>query len=393
AMAASDALRPRVVRPEGRLMDAGQIPVQPPKAEATATVDRLRARLRAGLAIPAHPLALDARRRLDERRQRALGRYYLDAGAGGLAVGVHTTQFAIREAGLYEPVLRIAIDTARDWPEAGATPVMVAGVCGRTGAAVAEAGLARGLGYDAGLLSLAAMKGRSEDEIVEHCRAVAEAIPLIGFYLQPAVGGLDLSARFWARFATIENVVAIKVAPFNRYRTLDVVRGIVEAGAEERIVLYTGNDDHIVLDLVTPFAAMRGDRKAVTVRFRGGLLGHWSVWTRSAVALLERCKAAVASQQAGGAVDAELLALDSRVTDCNSAFFDVANDFRGCITGCHEVLRRQGLLEGIWCLDPGEGLSPGQAAEIDRVCAQHADLADDAFVAANLERWLDQEST
>jgi dihydrodipicolinate synthase/N-acetylneuraminate lyase len=201
---------------------------------------------------------------------------------------------------------------------------------------------------------------------------------------KPAVGGLALSAAFWARFAAIENVVAVKVAPFNRYRTLDVVRGIVAAGAEDRVVLYTGNDDHIVLDLVTPFRASRGG-EVITLRFRGGLLGHWSVWTRQAVALLERCKAEVAQ---GGAVSAGLLALDSRVTDCNSAFFDVANEFRGCIAGCHEILRRQGLLEGIECLDPDEGLSPGQAAEIDRVCREHADLADDSFVAANLERWL-----
>ena len=356
----------------------------PSARPAPMTSDALRSRLRQGLAIPAHPLALDRTRGLDERRQRALGRYYLDAGAGGLAVGVHTTQFAIRDVGLYEPVLRIAADTACRWPHADGPPVMVAGVCGRTAGAVAEAQLARRFGYHAGLLSLAAMKGSGEDELIEHCRAVAEAIPLIGFYLQPAVGGLELGVQFWTRFAAIENVVAIKVAPFQRYRTLDVVRGVVAAGAEERVVLYTGNDDHIVLDLVTPFTAVR-QGKPVTLRFRGGLLGHWSVWTRGAVALLERCKAEVA---AGGAVSAELLALDSRVTDCNSAFFDVANAFHGCIAGCHEVLRRQGLLEGIWCLDPQEGLSPGQAAEIERVCREHADLSDDAFVAANLERWL-----
>ena len=360
-----------------------------PAALPALSIDQLRARLRDGLAIPAHPLALDARRRLDERRQRALARYYLDAGAGGLAVGVHTTQFAIRDVGLYEPVLQIALDTARAWPRTGGPLVMVAGVCGSTAEAVEEAQLARRLGYHAGLLSLAAMKGRSEDEVIAHCRAVADATPLIGFYLQPAVGGLDLSASFWTRFAAIENVVAIKVAPFNRYRTLDVVRGIVEAGAEDRVVLYTGNDDHIVLDLVSPFIAKR-DGKSVTMRFRGGLLGHWSVWTKGAVELLERCKQAVAAADAGpnGAVAADLLALDSRVSDCNSAFFDVANDFAGCIAGCHEVLRRQGLLEGTWCLDPHEGLSPGQAREIDRVLKEHADLGDDAFAAAGLARWL-----
>ncbi|HET6599392.1 MAG TPA: dihydrodipicolinate synthase family protein [Burkholderiaceae bacterium] len=345
---------------------------------------QLRRRLADGLAIPAHPLALDAQRRLDVRRQRALARYYIDAGAGGLAVGVHTTQFAIREVGLYEDVLRIAADAACEGaaPERGL--VMVAGLCGPTAQALAEARLATRLGYHAGLLSLAALKGSGEDALIAHCEAVAEQMPLIGFYLQPAVGGLELSADFWARFAAIENVVAIKVAPFNRYRTLDVVRGVVQAHAEERVLLYTGNDDHIVLDLLTPFTVMR-DGQPVTVRFSGGLLGHWSVWTAGAVQLLERCKAAV---RTGAPVPTEMLALDSRVTDCNSAFFDVANQFRGCIAGCHEVLRRQGLLEGLWCLDPNEGLSPGQAAEIDRVLAQHADLSDDAFVAANLERWL-----
>jgi hypothetical protein len=247
---------------------------------------------------------------------------------------------------------------------------------------VSEARTAVDLGYHAGLLSLAALAGLDQDALIAHCQAVAAEMPMIGFYLQPAVGGLHLDAAFWTRFAAIENVVAIKVAPFNRYRTLDVIRGVVEAGAEEKIFLYTGNDDHIVLDLVTPFSVMR-EAKPVTMRFRGGLLGHWSVWTRSAVALLARCR------EAGGAVDADLLALDSRVTDCNAAFFDVRNNFRGCIAGCHEVLRRQGLLEGIWCLDPDEGLSAGQAAEIDRVCRVHADLSDDAFVATNLERWLD----
>ena len=348
---------------------------------------RVRARLFEGLAIPAHPLALDAARRLDVRRQRALARYYLDAGAGGLAVGVHTTQFAIRGAGLYEQVLRIAAEEARGWKRLTATPppLLVAGVCGETAQALGEARTARGLGYEAGLLSLAALKGASVDALIEHCRAVAEEIPLIGFYLQPAVGGLDLGADFWARFAAIDNVVAIKVAPFNRYRTLDVIRGVVAAGAEKRVALYTGNDDHIVLDLLMPFVVRR-DGEPVTARFVGGLLGHWSVWTRSAVQLLERCQAAL--RQPGAAISAELLALDSRVTDCNSAFFDVAHDFHGCIAGCHEVLRRQGLLTTIACLDPNEGLSPGQLEAIDRVCRDHADLSDDAFVAAHLERWL-----
>jgi len=350
---------------------------------ADDAVTHARQLLQRGLAIPAHPLALDAQRQLDERRQRALTRYYLDAGAGGLAVGVHTTQFAIRERGLYAPVLRLAAETARDWVGTQRELALVAGLCGPTAQALAEARLARDLGYHAGLLSLAALSDRSEDELIAHCQAVAAELPLVGFYLQPAVGGRVLSAGFWARFAAIEQVVAIKVAPFHRYRTLDVVRGLVAARAEERVTLYTGNDDHIVLDLLTPFTVMR-DGAPVTVRFRGGLLGHWSVWTQKAVQLLQRCQATVAA----GAVPAELLALDSRVTDCNSAFFDVANDFRGCIAGCHEILRRQGLLEGIWCLDPQEGLSPGQADALDRVCREHADLSDDEFVAANRDRWL-----
>jgi len=337
--------------------------------------------LRRGTVIPAHPLALDASRSFDPVRQRALTRYYIDAGSGGLAVGVHSTQFAIREVGLYEPVLELAARTARE--HARRPLVMIAGLAGRTEQACREARVALAHGYHAGLLSLAAMKGSSIDELIEHCAAVARIIPLTGFYLQTAVGGIPLPAEFWRRFASIDNVVAIKMAPFDRYRTLDVVRGVVAAGAEDRVTLYTGNDDHIVLDLLAPFAVRRGD-ETVTVRIRGGLLGHWSVWTKSAVQLLERIHATIDS----GRVDAGLLALDSRVTDCNSAFFDVAHDFAGCIPGCHEVLRRQGLLAGTWCLDPNETLSPGQADEIDRVCREHADLSDDAFVAANLSTWL-----
>ena len=339
------------------------------------------ASLRRGTVIPAHPLALDASRRLDPVRQRALTRYYLDAGAGGLAVGVHSTQFAIREVGLYQPVLEMAARTAAEWSDA--PTVMIAGLAGPTAQAVAEADIACGLGYHAGMLSLAAMKGASVDELVAHCAAVAERIPLVGFYLQTAVGGIALPADFWRRFAAIDNVIAIKMAPFDRYRTLDVIRGVAAAGAEERVTLYTGNDDHIVLDLLQPFDVKRGDQ-TVRLRIRGGLLGHWSVWTKRAVEQLQRVHAAIESDR----VDADLLALDSRVTDCNSAFFDVANGFAGCIPGCHEVLRRQGLLKGIWCLDPEETLSPGQAAEIDRVCREHADLSDDAFVAQNLARWL-----
>jgi dihydrodipicolinate synthase/N-acetylneuraminate lyase len=332
--------------------------------------------LQRGAVIPAHLLALDAQRRLDERRQRALARYYLDAGVGGLAVGVHSTQFAIREVGLYEPVLALAMQTASEWtPLRGRRPLfMIAGLAGRTPQALREARIAQGLGYHAALLSLAAMKGAGEDALIDHCREVAAVMPLVGFYLQPAVGGIELPVGFWRRFAAIDNVVAIKMAPFNRYRTLDVIRGVVEAGAEERVALYTGNDDHIVLDLVAPFVVRRGGAD-VTVRIRGGLLGHWSVWTRRAVELLQRVHAATGR----GAIDAALLALDSKVTDCNAALFDVANGFRGCIAGCHEVLRRQGLFEGLWCLDPAEG---------ERVHAAYPELNDDDFVRENTARWF-----
>ena len=342
--------------------------------------------LRQGAVIPAHPLALNAQRQLDPRRQRALSRYYLDAGAGGLAVGVHTTQFAIRENGMYDPVLEMAMQTAHDWiPLGGPRPlVMIAGVAGPTSQACAEAATAKAMGYHAGLLSLAALRGASEAEILAHCCSVAQVIPLVGFYLQPAVGGVVLSAAFWEAFARIEQVVAIKMAPFNRYRTLDVIHGVVAAQAEERITLYTGNDDHIVLDLVTPFHVKRGT-ETVQVRIRGGLLGHWSVWTQKAVEQLKRCQ----EEAALGQISADLLALDSKVTDCNSALFDVAHEFAGCIAGCHEVLRRQGLLDGIWCLDPREALSAGQAEELTRVSQAYPDLIDDNFVKRHLARWLD----
>jgi dihydrodipicolinate synthase/N-acetylneuraminate lyase len=341
--------------------------------------------LRQGAVIPAHLLALDADRKLDRRRQRAMTRYYLDAGAGGVAVGVHSTQFAIRDVGLYEPVLELAMQTAREWePLGGHRPLfMVAGLAGRTGQAVREARTAREIGYHGALLSLAAMRGAGEDELVAHCRAVAEQMPLIGFYLQPAVGGIHLPMTFWRRFAEIDNVVAIKMAPFHRYRTLDVIRGVVAAGAEDRVTLYTGNDDHIVLDLLAPFTFVR-DGQPVTVRIRGGLLGHWSVWTHAAVQLLERIHEAVRV----GEAPMELLALDSQVTDCNAALFDVAHDFHGCIAGCHEVLRRQGILQGTWCLDPQEGLSPGQAAELSRVQRDYPHLTDDPFVQEHRDRWL-----
>lgn len=337
---------------------------------------------RDGGVIPAHPLALNAERRVDRRRQRALTRYYVDSGVSGLAVGVHTTQFAIRDVGLYEPILKAAIEDSQTWTDRKL--VMIAGICGKTEQAVVEAQTAVRLGYHAGLLSLSALKGASPAELIAHCQRVSKEIPVIGFYMQSAVGGVSLGAEFWERFGSIDNAIGVKVAPFDRYKTIDVVRGLIAARAEDRITLYTGNDDHIVADLLTPFQARR-DGELITMRFRGGLLGHWSVWTSQAVKLFERLQKTVES---GGIVQPDLLSLDSRVTDCNSAFFDALNGFQGCIAGCHEVLRRQGLLEGNWCLDPDETLGPGQAEEILRVYREHPDLADDSFVKANLERWL-----
>lgn len=341
--------------------------------------------LRRGVVIPASPLALNAQRRWDERRQRALWRYYSAAGAGGIAVGVHTTQFAIRDpqVGLFRPLLALAREEFGRLDSQRAEPlVRIAGICGDTAQAVAEAELAVDLGFHAGLLSLSALRDAGEDELIAHCRRVAEIIPLVGFYLQPAVGGRVLNYRFWRRFAEIENVAAIKIAPFNRYQTLDVVRAVAEAGRDD-IALYTGNDDNIVLDLLTPYR-FQWNGRVVERRIVGGLLGHWAVWTKRAVELLERCHAVSRTDS----VPADLLRLAVEVTDCNAAFFDAANAFKGCIAGIHEVLRRQGLLEGIWCLDPHETLSPGQAEEIDRVYRSYPHLNDDAFVAEHLHEWL-----
>jgi hypothetical protein len=337
------------------------------------------ARFRQGCVIPAHPLALDSRRRLDVRRQRALTRYYLAAGAGGIAVGVHTTQFAIHDpkVGLLAPVLELAAETA-----AGADVVLVAGVCGPTEQAVAEAALAASLGYDMVLLSPYA--GLDEDALVERARAVGEVLPVIGFYLQTAVGGRELSRRFWTRLAELDSVVGIKVAPFDRYRTLDVLHGVCAAGRNGDLALYTGNDDHILADLVAPHRIIV-DGEPVEVEFVGGLLGQWAVWVRAAVGLLDEARRA----RAGDDVALRrLLSLDGHLTDANAAIFDAANGYRGCIPGIHEVLRRQSLLDGRWCLDPQEELSPGQLAAIDRIHAAYPHLRDDDFVAAHVDQWL-----
>jgi hypothetical protein len=337
-----------------------------------------------GAAIPAYPLALTAERRLDERRQRGLTRYYIDAGVGGLAVGVHTTQFSIRDPriGLFEPVLALAAEEMDRADLLRTEPLIrVGGICGDTLQAVREASLLADLGYHSGLLSLAALKDE-DDVLVDHCRRVAEILPVTGFYLQPSVGGRVLSSKFWRKFVEIENVVAIKIAPFNRYQTLDVLRAVCESGRD--ITLYTGNDDNIVLDLLTPYCFhVNGEKRQL--RMKGGLLGHWAVWTQNAVRLFQECRSLVDSN---GGIPHEFLERSVEVTDTNAAFFDVANNFAGCIAGLHEVLRRQGLLEGIWCLDPRETLSKGQKEEIDRVYAAYPHLSDDSFVQQGLDKWL-----
>ncbi len=336
--------------------------------------------VRSGCVIPAMPLALDENRRFLPRYQRALCRYYIDAGVGGIAVGVHSTQFAIRkpEIGLFEPVLRETSQSIDEWStRRGRRILKVAGLCGDTKQALSEADFALSCGYDAGLLSMAAFAHASVEEMLEHVRKVASQIPVIGFYLQPAVGGRILPYDFWRAFAEIDNILAIKMAPFNRYQTLDVVRAVAESGRD--IALYTGNDDNLLVDLLTPYQF--GGK---TLRICGGLLGHWCCWTRRAVELLDEIHALKDSV----AVPTELLARSAAITDCNAAFFDPAHAFAGCIPGIHEVLRRQGLLKGIWCLDPAETLSQGQAEEITRVHDTYPDLHDDEFVAAHLEEWL-----
>ncbi|WP_328994146.1 dihydrodipicolinate synthase family protein [Kribbella sp. NBC_01245] len=344
-------------------------------------MDEALKRFRTGCVIPAHPLAIDADRRLDERRQRALSRYYLEAGAGGLAVAVHTTQFALHEPerGLLSPVLELAAEVAREYPDD--SPILVAGLTGPTSQAVEEAELAAGLGYHLALLSPYDAGEHSEDALLERARVVGEVLPVIGFYLQPAVGGRVLSRDFWRQLAALDCVAGIKVAPFNRYATLDVILGVRESGRADDVALYTGNDDHIVLDLISSYRSPG----AVDLSFVGGLLGQWSVWVRGAVEMLNEAELA-----RSGDDDAlrRLLAVESELTDANSAVFDVANDFHGCVPGIHEVLRRQGLLEGRWCLDPAEDLSVGQLDEIDRIWAAYPHLRDDDFVAANLDRWL-----
>ncbi len=335
---------------------------------------RLREKLFLGHVIPAHPLALNAARKFDERRQRALTRYYLAAGAGGIAVGVHTTQFAIRDPrfNLLKPVLSLTSEACGDLDV-----VKIAGVCGKREQALAEAELAASLRYDAVLLSLADLRDQAVSQLIDHASAVSRILPIVGFYLQPAVGGRVLPVEFWQKFVEIENVVAIKVAPFNRYQTLDVVRALADSGRAREIALYTGNDDNILVDLLTKFEV-----GSDSIRVSGGLLGHWAVWTKTAVSHLSMI------QKLKGSIPSEVLTLAQQVTDANAALFDVAHSFHGCIAGIHEILRRQGLLEGRWCLDPAEDLSPGQMEEIDRVCRAYSHLQDDNFVKEHLDEWL-----
>src|ERR1700722_12040865 len=346
------------------------------------STQEFRSLLQQGLVIPAHPLALTEDLRLDETRQNALTRYYCEAGSGGVAVGVHTTQFGIRDSnvGLFEPVLELAMEEVRAFEHrTGKRLAKIGGICGDTRQACAEAATIRKLGYDGGLLSLAALADASNAELIEHCRAVGDNVPIIGFYLQPAVGGRPLNAAFWEKFVEIESVVAIKVASFDRYQTMEVLRTVAHSGRGDEIALYTGNDDNIVADLLTEFRF--GER---TAHFVGGLLGQWAVWTRRAVELLK----AVHDVKYDGARLNTVLVRGAEITDANAAIFDARHQFRGCVPGIHEVLRRQGLVAGRWCLDPTEVLSEGQLEEINRVYSSYPLLNDDEFVAEHLDTWL-----
>lgn len=343
--------------------------------------------IRRGTVIPASPLALNSKRQFDERRQRALMRYYIDAGVGGIAVGMHFTQFEIRNPGidLFEPVLRLCSEEIDDYAaKTGRTIAKVAGINGRTPEALRQAEKARELGYHFGIVSMAAFRGAMEQEMIHHMRELAEVMPMFGFYLLTGVGGIHLPYAFWQELVQIENIVGIKIAPFDRYGTVDVTRALADSGRENEITLYTGNDDTILYDLITPFRFGSAE-SAKTVRIRGGLLGQWACWTKRAVELHQRLLRVADGLEP---ISPELMTLSAQITDANAALFDPANGFAGSIPGVNEILRRQGLLEGIWTLKRNEVLSPGQLEEIDRVCAAYPHLTDDTFVAENLERWL-----
>jgi len=347
---------------------------------ATKVLDTLRE----GCVIPAHPLALTGENKLDERCQGALTRYYLAAGAGGLAVGVHTTQFAIHnpKVGLYEPVLKLAMETSRSC--GSAPPIMIAGLVGGTAQAVREAELAVELGYHLGLLSLTALRGKSMDELIAHAKQVADLIPIMGFYLQSTISQMVLPREFWSRLVEIPNVRAIKIAPFNRYQTLDVLEAVARSGRRDEIALYTGNDDNIIVDLLTPYVFHTG-RGEVSLQIVGGLLGQWACWTRKAV---EHLKAIKRVRKAKEPIPQEILTLASQMTLANKAIFDADNSFTGCIPGISYVLKQQGLMSHIGMLDPSDRLSPGQTEQIDAIIRRYPHLTDDEFVRANLDKWL-----
>ncbi len=342
-------------------------------------------KLKAGTVIPATPLALDENRNFDKETQRLLMKYYLNCGVGGIATAVHTTQFEIRnpEIALFEPILKIVSEEIYKFEKENNTVIVkVAGVCGKTEQAVKEAELAKQYGYDAVLLSPGGLNDMSEDYMVERTKAVAEIMPVIGFYLQTACGGRQFTYNYWERVCKTPNVVAIKCASFNRYTTLDVVRAAALSERCNDITLYTGNDDNIVIDLLTKYKFEK-DGKTIIKGFDGGLLGHWSVWTKKAVELFEK----VQKEKKSDAISSEMLTLAAEVTDTNSAFFDTAHNFSGCIAGLHEILRRQGLMKNIYCLNPEETLSEGQLEELNRVYDMYPHLNDDAFIKDNIEKW------
>jgi len=341
---------------------------------------------REGCVIPALPLALKSDGIFDETSQKSILRYYLDSGVGGVAVGVHSTQFGIRDTpGFYERILRFASEVLDAHSGESFQPLMkIAGICGKTAQALSEADLAVGLGYHAGLLSLSDLAGQPESSLLDHVRKLSEVIPVIGFYLQPAVGGIRLSYDFWKEFSGMDNVLAVKIAPFNRYATIDVLRGVADSGRSAEVSLYTGNDDNIVVDLLTPWRFTDTDGYSQTMRIVGGLLGHWGVWTSTAVSLFYRLRQITLGDED---ISSDILTLAQEVTDMNAALFDVAHDFAGSIPGIHEILFRQGLMESPRCIDPDEILSPGQAEELDRVCRMYPHLTDDDFIREHLDSW------
>ena len=345
-------------------------------------------KLRSGCVIPAHPLALDSDGKLDELRQKALTRYYIASGAGGLAVGVHTTQFAIHEKkiGLYRPVLELAAEAARNYAESTdcSEPVIIAGVVGDTDNAIKEARLANEMGYHLGLLSLTALKGKSIDELIDHTKQVAEVIPIMGFYLQEVISQMVLPVEFWRKFVEIPNVLAIKIAPFNRYQTLDVLEAVAHSGRSDEIALYTGNDDNIICDLLTRYE-FNVNNHLVSLRIVGGLLGQWACWTKRAVEYLTRIKTLCKSESS---IPQDMLTMANQLTLANKAIFDTDNYFAGCIPGISYVLKQQGLLEEVRTLNPAEQLSPGQAVMIDKIRSNYPHLTDDDFVKENLYKWL-----